>query len=144
MVLNFTKMNGAGNDFVLIDNRTAGIQLTRDQIIRLCDRHRGVGADGVILLVPSRSGKTDWAWDFYNSDGSSGEMCGNGARCFGRFVQKAVGTNGSFTFETGAGVIKAELKGDRVTVNLTAPKDLRLNEQVALSTGTQSIHSLNT
>jgi len=144
MVLNFTKMNGAGNDFVLIDNRTAGIQLTPEQIIRLCDRHRGIGADGVILLVPSRSGKTDWAWDFYNSDGSAGEMCGNGSRCFGRFVQKVAGANGSFTFETGAGVIKAELNGERVTVNLTAPKDLRLHEQVSLSTGTQTIHSLNT
>jgi len=144
MVLHFTKMNGAGNDFVLIDNRAAGIQLTHEQIVHLCDRHRGVGADGVILLVPSRSGKTDWAWDFYNSDGSAGEMCGNGARCFGRFVQKTAGTNGSFTFETGAGVIKAELKGQRVTVNLTAPMDLRLNEQVALSSGTQTIHSLNT
>jgi diaminopimelate epimerase len=144
MVLNFTKMNGAGNDFVLIDNRTAGLQLTREQIVRLCDRHRGVGADGVILLVPSRSGKTDWAWDFYNSDGSAGEMCGNGARCFGRFVQKTAGTNGSFTFETGAGVITVELKGERVTVSLTAPKELRLNESVALSTGTETIHSLNT
>jgi diaminopimelate epimerase len=144
MVLNFSKMNGAGNDFVLIDNRSAGIQLTRDQIVRLCDRHRGVGADGVILLVPSRSGKSDWAWDFYNNDGSTGEMCGNGARCFGRFVQKVATTNGSFTFETGAGVITAVLKGERVTVNLTAPKDLRLNEQVSLSTGFQTIHSLNT
>ena len=144
MVLNFTKMNGAGNDFILVDNRTAGIQLTREQIVRLCDRHRGVGADGVILLVPSRSGKTDWAWDFYNSDGSAGEMCGNGARCFGRFVQKAAGTNGSFTFETGAGVITAALHGDRATVSLTAPKDLRLNEQVSLATGAQAIHSLNT
>jgi len=144
MVLNFAKMNGAGNDFVLIDNRTAGIQLAPEQIVRLCDRHRGVGADGVILLVPSRSGDTDWAWDFYNSDGSAGEMCGNGARCFGRFVQNTTGAKGSFTFETGAGVIKAELKGERVTVNLTAPKDLRLNETVKLSTGLETIHSLNT
>jgi diaminopimelate epimerase len=55
------------------------------QIVRLCDRHKGVGADGVILLVPCESGRADWAWDFYNSDGSSAEMCGNGARCFARF-----------------------------------------------------------
>ena len=144
MLLEFTKMNGAGNDFVLIDNRAGKIQLTPKQIVWLCDRHRGVGADGVMLLVPSRTGKADWAWDFYNSDASSGEMCGNGARCFGRFVQKKAGASGSFTFETGAGIITAALNGDRVTVNLTKSKDLRLNEQVELSTGTETIHSLNT
>src|SRR5688572_28437081 len=144
MLLEFTKMNGAGNDFILLDNRDGRVSLTREQVVRLCDRHRGIGADGMLILVPCHSGKADWAWDFYNSDGSTGEMCGNGARCFARFVQKTAGTNGSFTFETGAGVIKAELRGDRVTVNLTAPKDLRLSEQVKLSTGTETIHSLNT
>jgi diaminopimelate epimerase len=144
MLLEFTKMNGAGNDFVLIDNRAGKVQLSPEQIVRLCDRHRGVGADGVMLLVPSRTGKADWAWDFYNSDGSAGEMCGNGARCFGRFVQKTAGANGSFTFETGAGVITAALNGELVTVNLTKPKDLRLNEPVKLSTGVETIHSLNT
>lgn len=137
-------MNGAGNDFILVDNRAGKIRLTTDQIVRLCDRHRGVGADGIMLLVPSRSGKTDWAWDFYNSDGSAGEMCGNGSRCFGRFVQKKAGATGSFTFETGAGVITAVLTGALVTVNLTKPKDLRLNQQVTLSTGVATIHSLNT
>ena len=72
MILEFTKMNGAGNDFVLVDNRAQKIRLTPEQIIRLCDRHRGVGADGVMLLVPARTGQADWAWDFYNSDGSAG------------------------------------------------------------------------
>src|SRR5689334_19533449 len=81
MLLEFTKMNGAGNDFVLIDNRQQSLKLSPPQIARLCDRHRGIGADGVILLVPCASGKADWAWNFYNSDGSTGEMCGNGARC---------------------------------------------------------------
>jgi diaminopimelate epimerase len=144
MVLEFTKMNGAGNDFVLIDNRARKIRLSRDQVVRLCDRHRGVGADGVLMLVPSVSGKADWAWDFYNSDGSTGEMCGNGARCFSRFVQKLTGVTGGFSFETEAGVITASFDGARVTVSLTRPKDLRLNEQVALSTGAQTIHSINT
>ena len=144
MVLEFTKMNGAGNDFVLIDNRAQTIKLTRDQIVHLCDRHRGVGADGIMILVPSASGKADWAWDFYNSDGSTGEMCGNGARCFARFVQRFTGTKRDFTFETGAGVIKANFEGEQVTVNLTPPKDLRLGEQVPLSNGPQTIHSINT
>jgi diaminopimelate epimerase len=144
MVLEFTKMNGAGNDFVLIDNRARKVKLSRDQVVRLCDRHRGVGADGVLLLVPSVSGKADWAWEFYNSDGSTGEMCGNGARCFSHFVQKVTGLTEGFSFETEAGVITASFQGDRVTVSLTRPTDLRLNEQVALSVGAQTIHSINT
>jgi diaminopimelate epimerase len=144
MVLEFTKMNGAGNDFVLLDNRAGTIRLTTEQIIRLCDRHRGVGADGLMLLVPARGGKADWAWDFYNSDGSVAEMCGNGARCFGRYVQKVTGANRDVTFETVAGIITASFNGERVTVNLTQPKDLRLNETVALASGPATIHSLNT
>jgi diaminopimelate epimerase len=144
MVLEFTKMNGAGNDFILIDNRAQKVKLSTEQIVRLCDRHRGVGADGVMLLTPNQSGKADWAWEFYNSDGSSGEMCGNGSRCFGRFVQKVTGNSRDFTFETGAGIIGAKFQGERVTVNLTAPMDLRLNERVPLSIGAETIHSLNT
>jgi diaminopimelate epimerase len=144
MVLEFTKMNGAGNDFVLVDNRAGGISLTTEQIIRLCDRHRGVGADGVMLLVPARSGTADWAWDFYNSDGSVAEMCGNGARCFARYVQQTAGMNRDFSFATAAGVITASFQGERVTVNLTKPKDLCLNETVPLSSGNVTLHSLNT
>ena len=144
MLLEFTKMNGAGNDFVLIDNRDRKVKLTRQQVAQLCDRHRGVGADGVILLVPSASGKADWAWEFYNSDGSTGEMCGNGARCFGRFVQRQTGLARDFTFETVAGIITAAFQGKRVTVNLTAPQGLCLDESVLLSGGKQTVHSLNT
>lgn len=144
MVLDFTKMNAAGNDFVLIDDRARKIRLSRDQVVRLCDRRRGVGADGLMLLVPPASDKADWAWQFYNSDGSTGEMCGNGARCFSRFVQKVAGLNGGFRFETEAGIITASFKGDRVTVDLTPPADLRLNQHVPLSGGTRTIHSINT
>ncbi len=144
MVLGFTKMNGAGNDFVLLDNRKNKIQLSREQVVHLCDRHRGVGADGVILLTRCHSGKADWAWQFYNSDGSTGEMCGNGARCFGRYVQAVTRTKGDFTFETEAGIITARFDGDRVTVNLTAPSGLRLNEKLDLSVGRQTLHFINT
>ncbi len=143
MVLEFAKMNGAGNDFVLIDNRSRTIRLSREQIARLCDRHRGIGADGLMLLVPS-GGKADWAWEFYNSDGSTGEMCGNGARCFARFVRRKAGAAERITFETEAGVIAAKFDGARVTVNLTPPEGLRLNEQVALAEGPITVHSLNT
>jgi diaminopimelate epimerase len=142
--MDFVKMNGAGNDFVFIDNRARKIQLQPAQIVRLCDRHKGVGADGVILLVPCLSGRADWAWDFYNSDGSSAEMCGNGARCFARFVRRLTGAKGNLSFETRAGVITARFQGDEVTVNLTPPKDLRLRQQVKLSIGPTEIHSLDT
>jgi diaminopimelate epimerase len=144
MVLQFTKMNGAGNDFILIDNRDENIHLTRDQVIRLCDRHRGIGADGLFTLIPCRSGQADWAWEFYNSDGGAAEMCGNGARCFARFIQRLTGQLNPVTFQTGAGVIRATFHGERVTVNLTEPKEMRLAQKINLSTGTETVHSVNT
>ncbi len=145
MSLAFSKMNGAGNDFILIDNRDQSIHLTREQVVRLCDRQRGVGADGVFLLVPSRTGQADWAWEFYNSDGSTADMCGNGARCFARFVQRLVEGNGELTFETGAGLITATFDGNHVTVDLTDPQEHRLNEELVLaSTGRTTVHSVNT
>jgi diaminopimelate epimerase len=140
----FTKMNGAGNDFVFIDNRSREIRLTADQIIHMCDRHRGVGADGIILLVPSSSADADWAWDFYNNDGGSAEMCGNGARCFARYVRRLTGIEKGFRFQTRAGVISAQFNGGNVTVNLTAPRDLRLREKILLGSGETEVHSLDT
>jgi diaminopimelate epimerase len=144
MVLEFVKMNGAGNDFILVDNRDRRLHLTRDQVVRLCDRQRGIGADGLVLLVPCASGKADWSWDFYNSDGSVAEMCGNASRCFARYIQRLTGAAGPITFETIAGVIGTQLHGERVTVNLTAPRDLRLNQTISLAGGTLTVHSINT
>lgn len=144
MTLKFTKMNGAGNDFILIDNRDRSIRLSPAEVARLCHRQRGIGSDGLMLLIPCASGKADWAWEFYNSDGSVADMCGNGARCFARFVQQLTGVTRDITFETGAGVITAAFQGDRVTIGLTRPRELRLDEKVPLSCGTESVHSLHT
>lgn len=144
MWLDFTKMNGAGNDFIAFDNREGNVSLTPEVVQRLCDRHRGIGADGIMGLVPCSSGKADWAWQFFNSDGSVAEMCGNGARCFARYVQRITGATGAIAFETVAGVIKARFDGNRVTVNLTVPHSLSLNQKIPLSTGPREIHSLNT
>lgn len=144
MTLDFVKMNGAGNDFILIDNRAGRIKLTPEQVIRLCNRQRGIGADGLFLLVANTSGKADWSWEFYNSDGSTADMCGNGARCFARFVQSVAGSGDKTSFETGAGVIGATFHGERVTVNLTAPRDLRLGEVVPAAGAKLIVHSLNT
>ncbi len=144
MTLDFVKMNGAGNDFILLDNRAGKIRLTHEQVVRLCDRHRGIGADGLFLLVPNPSGKADWSWEFYNSDGSVADMCGNGARCFARFVQSVAGAGGQTRFETGAGVITARFRGARVSINLTAPRDLHLNETLLAAGAKLTVHSLNT
>jgi diaminopimelate epimerase len=119
--LSFTKMNGAGNDFVLLDNRDGSLALTDAQIARLCDRHRGVGADG-LLLVEKPEAKADFRMRYYNADGREAEMCGNGARCFARFVSKiAPANNGTVSFETPAGVISATLHGDQVSLAMSQP-----------------------
>jgi diaminopimelate epimerase len=144
MLLEFWKMNGAGNDFILVDNREGRILLSPEQVSRLCHRQRGIGADGLFLLVPCRSGRAEWAWEFYNSDGSTAEMCGNGARCFARYIQRLTGASDRTAFETGAGVITALFQDEKVTVNLTQPKGLRLNEQIPLRSGPQSVHFLDT
>lgn len=144
MLVEFTKMNGAGNDFVLIDGRAQELKLDRRQIARICDRHAGVGADGLIVLLPCASGRADWAWDFYNSDGGNAEMCGNGARCFARFVQWLTGAKNGLTFETRAGIITASFHGERVTVSLTPPKDLRLNQTLDLRGGKTAVHCVDT
>src|SRR2546423_14221242 len=98
-MLRFTKMNGAGNDFVLIDNRCGEVKLSAQQITRICDRHRGVGADGILLIEPAQNGG-DFRMRYYNRDGGEAEMCGNGARCFARFVHRVAGTGEELSFET--------------------------------------------
>ena len=123
-MLRFTKMNGAGNDFILFDNRTGEIDLDRDRTGHLCDRHRGIGADGVLLLEKPRN-HADFQMRYFNADGGEAEMCGNGARCFARFANKVAAQKGTISFETPAGVISAELKGDLVSLRMTDPTDLR-------------------
>ncbi|HEY4272527.1 MAG TPA: diaminopimelate epimerase [Candidatus Udaeobacter sp.] len=124
-MLRFTKMNGAGNDFILIDNRAGEIDLDRSQIANLCDRHRGVGADGVLLLEKPTN-RADFRMRYFNADGGEAEMCGNGARCFARFANRVAGAQKTISFETPAGVISAELSGNLVTLRMTEPADLRL------------------
>ncbi|MEI6340335.1 MAG: diaminopimelate epimerase [Verrucomicrobiota bacterium] len=145
MTLEFVKMSGAGNDFILLDDREGAIRLDREQVARLCHRQFGIGADGLILLVPSATGKADWAWRFFNSDGSDAEMCGNGARCFARYVQRVTGwSRPGLTFETAAGVIRATLEGEQVTIGLTEPTGMRLGERVPVAAGALEVHSVNT
>src|SRR5712692_600946 len=125
-MLRFTKMNGAGNDFILIDNRMGDVRLDRSQIAQLCDRHRGIGADG-ILLLEKPTNRADFRMRYFNADGGEAEMCGTGARCFARFANRVAEIQKTISFETPAGVISAELGGDQVTLRMTEPADLRLN-----------------
>jgi diaminopimelate epimerase len=141
-MLYFTKMNGAGNDFVLIDNRSGDIHLNRDQIVQICDRHRGIGADGILLLEKA-SNEADFRMRYFNSDGGEAEMCGNGARCFARFANKITGAQGEISFETPAGVIAAELGDNQVTLQMTEPTDLRLNVTLRVRDKDKTVHFIN-
>src|SRR5918996_3673927 len=142
-MLRFTKMNGAGNDFILFDNRTGDIDLDRNQIAQLCDRHRGIGADG-ILLLEKPTNRADFRMRYFNADGGEAEMCGNGARCFARFANKVGGVAGKISFETPAGVISADLIDDLVTLQMTEPTDLRLSVPLRIDNQYEAIHFINT
>jgi len=141
-MLRFTKMNGAGNDFVLIDNRAGNVHLNRDQIATLCNRHRGIGADG-ILLLEKPSNRADFRMRYFNADGGEAEMCGNGARCFARFANKVAGAQDKISFETLAGVISAQLNGDLVTLQMTEPTDLRLNVKLPVGGRNRTVNFVN-
>src|SRR6266480_4912680 len=141
-MLRFTKMDGAGNDFILIDNRAGDIHLNGGQIARLCDRHRGVGADGVLLLEKP-SDHANFRMRYFNADGGEAEMCGNGARCFARFANQMAGAHGKISFETPAGVISAELAGDLVTLQMTEPTDLRLSIHLRIGAEKGIVHFIN-
>jgi len=141
-MLRFTKMNGAGNDFVMIDNRAGNVRLQPEQIVRICDRHRGVGADGILLLEKGSNG-ADFRMRYYNRDGGEAEMCGNGARCFARFAKKVAGAPERISFQTPAGLIGARLHGDLVTLNMSDPTDLRLNLRLQIDGEDAVVHYIN-
>ncbi|KAI3474060.1 hypothetical protein Pfo_028848 [Paulownia fortunei] len=123
-ILHFVKYHGLGNDFILVDNRESmEPKITPEQAVKLCDRNFGIGADGVIFAMPGING-TDYTMRIFNSDGSEPEMCGNGVRCFARFIAELENLNGkqSFTVHTGAGLIVPEIQEDgKVRVDMGEP-----------------------
>lgn len=143
MLLPFTKMNGAGNDFVMIDNRSGDRCLDKATIARICDRHRGVGADGLIAVEPARQG-ADFRMRYYNADGGEAEMCGNGARCFARYAARLSGKTDRISFETIAGIITAEFEGDLVRLAMSTPQDYRPATPLNLGERTLDVQFLNT
>ncbi len=120
-MIEFYKMSGSGNDFIIIDNRNLSLNVGDLPAFarRICERKISVGADGLILIEPSKS--ADFKWQFFNADGSMPEMCGNGSRCAGRFAYMKGIAGKKMSFETIAGVISAEVKDDVVKVKLTDP-----------------------
>lgn len=130
MEIGFSKLNGLGNDFVFIDNMDGRLDLSKRQVQAICDRHFGVGADGVILVEPSPREECAAYMHYINSDGTLAQMCGNGVRCFAKYlVDRGIvdGGSGSFTADTLAGPRPISFETDAAgrlvaaTVDMGAP-----------------------
>ena len=123
MFLKFTKMHGTGNDFVVIDGVRQHISLSPEQLRLLADRHFGVGCDQILLVEKPRHKEADFRYRIFNADGGEVEQCGNGARCFVRFVHdRGLTSKREIVVETVSGLISPRLEDDgRVTVNMGAP-----------------------
>jgi diaminopimelate epimerase len=124
MQLSFTKMHGLGNDFVVLDAISQQVALSPEQIRFIADRHRGVGCDQLLLVERPVSPEVDFRYRIFNADGGEVEQCGNGARCFARFVvDKRLTDKGDMAVETRAGVIRLRLEADgQVTVDMGPPR----------------------
>ncbi len=149
MVVEFTKYQGLGNDFVLIDNRhQAEPILSQTEAVEMCDRHFGIGADGVIFALPGTA-TTDYTMRIYNSDGSEPEMCGNGIRCLAHFIahleSQTLGSDGqklplTYHISTLAGVIAPQLLPDgQVKVDMGQPRLQAQEIPTTLAAGTEKI-----
>lgn len=140
----FTKMNGTGNDFILINNMSGAYDMVKDPafVRAVCRRMVSLGADGLICVEPSNA--CDFAWRFFNADGSEAEMCGNGARCAARFAFEKGIAGPDLAFETRAGVIRAQVAGSRVRVGLSAPGGFETGIRLTVDGLDLELHCLNT
>jgi diaminopimelate epimerase len=142
--LHFQKMNGAGNDFIMLDNRKDHLLLSGSEIARLCHRHRGIGADGLILVEQSTD-KKGLRMRYYNADGAEAEMCGNGARCFARYAERLVpSTDQKICFETAVGPISASLATDEISLRMSQPDPFTEGVELAVAGQTLTVYSINT
>jgi diaminopimelate epimerase len=123
MRLKFTKMQGLGNDFVVLDATRAAIELTPRALRHIADRHFGVGCDQILQVEPPREAGTDFYYRIFNADGGEVEQCGNGARCFVRYVhERALTSKKEIRVGTKSGVIVPRLESDgQVTVDMGVP-----------------------
>lgn len=140
----FTKYHGLGNDFILIDNRRSNEPyLSPELAIKYCDRHFGIGADGVIFLLPD-SGDT-YRMRIFNSDGSEPEMCGNGIRCLAKFMQdlEILALDNSYSIQTNAGIMGVKLNADgQITVDMGEPRLLAQEIPTTLAESDQKVINL--
>ncbi|MDO3700513.1 diaminopimelate epimerase [Micromonospora sp. C28SCA-DRY-2] len=131
--MEFTKGHGTGNDFVILPDPDGQLELTPGMVAALCDRRRGLGADGVLRVVRAtahpeaagQAGDAEWFMDYWNSDGSFAEMCGNGARVFVRYLVAAGladPADGTLPVATRAGVVRARVSGDSIAVEMRRPR----------------------
>jgi len=143
--LKFSKMHGAGNDFVMIDSRLLeGQILDAAQIRFLCDRRIGVGADGLIIIAPATSDEASFRMIYFNADGYEAEMCGNGARCSVAFAVEIGMAAKETMFDTFSGVLKGTVFGtEDIQVSLPAWKDLEMDINLVES-DFQTHHTCNT
>lgn len=148
----FFKMQGCGNDFVVIDNRELGLPEAemKDWVTKICARAFGVYADGLFFIdnAPEGSG-VDYRWHFFNSDGSRAEMCGNASRCMGRLAYELGAAPREHTFGTDAGPIKAEVilegeKAGEVKIQLTPAQGMTLNTELEVDGQTLTVHHVDT
>lgn len=145
MEIDFAKMNGSGNDFIIIDHRSNLLNdVSLPVFVRLvCRRRESVGADGLILIEPSEI--ADFKWRFFNADGSEAEMCGNGGRCVARYAHLKGIAGPKLSFETVAGIIHAEVRSQTgVLLQLAPPTDVRINFNIAVESKDLPVSSVNT
>jgi diaminopimelate epimerase len=147
MEIRFQKMNGAGNDFVMIDNRESRWAPVAETIRKLCDRRRGIGADGLILIEPEDS--VDFHMRYFNSDGGEAGMCGNGARCAALFARNIglgarTGDEVRLSFKTGAGALGAVVRGSRVAIAMTKATGYREAVSLEVGGGGEVVHVVDT
>ncbi len=122
-MINFTKMHGLGNDFMVVDNTAGDITFSAEHITALAHRHFGIGFDQLLMIESSTTAEVDFRYVIYNSDGSEVEQCGNGARCFARFVrEKGLSDKNPINVETMSGIISLFINDDNsVRVDMGQP-----------------------
>ncbi len=143
--IRFWKLEGAGNDFIGLDGRKGGLGLNRGKIARLCDRRRGVGADGVLVVEKPKGRIADYRMRYYNADGGEASMCGNGARCFALLARAVSGRKGNeLRVQTQVGLLTLRTSGQEVQVSMTEPTKLRLGRKLVVAGRKLAVDFLNT
>ena len=142
MQIAFWKMHGASNDFILVDDRSLTFPATdRAWLAAIAARRTGIGAEGIILIQPSK--QAHFRMRFFNPDGGEAEMCGNGARCVARLAHDLGIAPARMSFDTIAGRVGAEIIGEQVRLNMTDPKDWRMDRELTAAGQAIRYHFVN-